>query len=192
VSPETPLTLPAVDGPSNSMSLTSFTNDTPSAQDTAEEKRGRVLDLSLEVVGRCPICFVLHRKPDTHWAYRCPTNICGKSNAWNTFKKGLRLGSSVCPRCALPYGAPCNHVPMEPNTSFQSAHCDYNDLLKEIAFTIYEDAGTREAAFAELGVSPPKTISLYRYWLGQNTFGSVINFIEVLAAYWLCRSKGTH
>jgi hypothetical protein len=177
--------------PSKSAIRIPATVETPCAQDLAEETRERVLSLVLDVTGRCPLCYVRGVKPDVHWAYRCPSKLCGSSQTWTTFKTGLRLGPSVCPRCALPYDAPCNHPPPPPGQNTPSTKCDYNDILKEIAFVIYVDVGIREGVFVELGIPPPQSVAHYRHWLGgvNRKHGGVLNFIELLGAYYSYKSK---
>jgi hypothetical protein len=157
-----------------------------SPHDISGEKRNLLFDLAIEVKGQCPICFFHRIQCRPHWAYRCDSGLCGNATRWKTFKAALRLGSSVCWRCAFPFDPPCDH----PRGSNQ---CEFPDLLKELAFLVYVDSTQiRDAVFFKLGVSCPSTIGQYAIWLGRTSSvpGSVVNIVEVLAAYWALRKDG--
>jgi hypothetical protein len=51
---------------------------------------------------------------------------------------------------------------------------------------IYRDDNVRDACFAALGERPPVNYQRYAHWLGQTSQapGRVLNFVEILAAYW--------
>src|ERR1700722_2845714 len=129
--PNSPASQSLIPSPSHGPASSGSENEYALAPvDIEERKREHVLDLTLALVGHCPLCFVRRSKPDVHWAYRCPSALCGTSPNWNAFKTGLRLGPTVCPRCAPPSDAPCNHPPLPANRSVPTMKCDYNDLLK--------------------------------------------------------------
>jgi hypothetical protein len=174
-------------GTASSASTIHPPTETLSPQDIVEGKRELILDLTLEVAGQCPICFFHRTTCQPHWAFRCDSGLCGTAPRWKSFKTFLRLGSSVCWRCALPFGSPYNHPP-------PPSQCDYPDLLKELAFLVYvDDHNVRDAVFAVLGSTPPATLARYGHWLGQtgSTPGATVNIVEVLAVYWSLRTNGT-
>jgi hypothetical protein len=162
-------------------------------QDIAEAKRERVLELTLCVTGHCPICWFRGTEHDDHWAYHCPTQVAGESPSWKGFKQNLRLGPTVCYRCGLPFGSPCNHVRLNHGERASNLTCDYQDVLRELAFLIYTDsAETRDAVFARLQVRVPNSLGLFKHWLSRSNPapGGLVNFVELLAAYWSLKSQG--
>jgi hypothetical protein len=162
-----------------------------SPADIAEEKREGLLDMIMDVSGHCPICWYRNIKPDDHWAFHCPSGVCGKSQLWMDFKTNLKLGSGVCFRCGVPFDSPCNHPRPQAGQPIKG-NCNYQDLLKEISFLIYNNACHRDVIFTALGVQAPKSLPRYKHWLSQTTpsHRKLSNFVEVLVMYWSLRSKG--
>jgi hypothetical protein len=164
-----------------------------SAQDVAEEKREQLLSLCLDVVRRCPICWYQGVDHGSHWAYYCPSGLCGQSKEWKEFKRTLHFtGDLVCVQCGVPFGPPFFHGSPPPGRTMPTGKCTYSDLLKEITFLIYTgDPVVREAIFSKLGVRLPPSIGRYAYWLAQaNTSGLLLNFVDILATYWTLRCEG--
>jgi hypothetical protein len=156
-----------------------------SAQDSAEMKGDALLELLLLTNRKCPICWAIRHKTETHWAYHCPEKRCGLDATWLAFKGALIFPSGiVCNLCAVPYQSPCLHAR-------PPGKCQFPDHVKEFAFLIYTEAQFRDAAFAKLGIAVPKNVLRYAHWLGQaNTSDGVLHITEIVGVFAELRAKG--
>lgn len=60
--------------------------------------------------------------------------------------------------------------------------CDYPDVLKELVYTLHQDASWREKIFKQLGRSPPQTLSLYKRHTKLDEDG-VLGAYSIISAY---------
>jgi hypothetical protein len=97
-----------------------------------------------------------------------------------TFSQPRSFKLFLCFRCCEPHGKPFEHPA-------RSACCTYNDVIKPIAYVIFEDNQLRAAVFEKMKISANRFPSMkeYKAWLGekQDVAGAMYNIHEVILAY---------
>ena len=156
-----------------------------------EVKLSRILSVAQEVVLECRICWVSRTRSAPHTTFRCSTRICSGGD-WARFKSSIRFPrGKVCYYCFAPFSAPFNHTQAPANERQSPAQCDYPDVLKELAYIIYQDMPLRQSVFAKLGHSMPSNLDDYRKFITGRQSGGIFGVYEVIFAYIGVREEGT-
>jgi hypothetical protein len=82
-----------------------------------------------------------------------------------------------------PYGPPFNHAQPLPGEQRSPNHCDYPDVLKELAYILYARRPLREQIFARLGVATPSTLEVYKKYIAKRQDGGIFGAYNVIHAY---------
>lgn len=186
-------TEPAINVPSSSSSsFSSSSSSLPlsSFRDNEHQKLSRILAAVQDVVDRCRICWVRREQKRPHLTFKCPTKICS-SNDWQTFKTSLQFPkNTICYFCLCPYAPPFNHEQAPPGTQPSPGElCEYPDVLKELAYILYQDQSLRKQIFTKLGVAPPSSLYLYKRFIAKRREGNFWAY-EVINAYLELRESG--
>jgi hypothetical protein len=156
-----------------------------------EVKLSRILSVAQEVVLECRICWVRRTRSAPHTTFRCSTRICSGGD-WSRFKSNIRFPSGkVCYYCFAPFSAPFSHTRAPANERQSPALCDYPDVLKELAYIIYQDMSLRQSVFAKLGHPVPSNLNEYRQFITGRQSGGIFGVYEVIFAYVDVREEGT-
>jgi hypothetical protein len=168
---------------SSSLPLSSF-------GDNEHQKLSRILAAVQDVVDRCRICWVRREQKRPHLTFKCHTKICS-SNDWQTFKTSLQFPkNTVCYFCLCPYAPPFNHEKAPPGTQPSPGElCEYPDVLRELAYILYQDQSLRKQIFTKLGVAPPSSLYMYKRFIAKRREG-IFWAYEVINAYLELRESG--
>jgi hypothetical protein len=164
-------------------SISSFSSDVAGDGDDSHNKLCRILSVVQDIVDRCRICWVNREVSHPHATFRCTTRICSGDN-WKTFKSDLQFPRGVvCYFCLAPYGPPFDHPRAPPGTRQSPEFCDYPDVLKELAYIVYQDRSLREKVFGKLGGSAPSTLYQYKRYITKPRNGGILGTYDVINAY---------
>lgn len=185
-----------------SVSTTELTSETihwraPSAsasRDTlakdVEATLQRIAHLAKELDGQCSVCWVNGEVQRAHHPGSCDSRVC-TGNGWRSFKAKINFPSGlICPLCLALYGPPFNHRKPLPGSRYIGEFCDYTDILKKLAYTVYRKQEIRKAIFDKLGHSTPSTVASYRRFVGKKSAGGLLGVYQVLDAYLDLREAG--
>jgi hypothetical protein len=143
----------------------------------------RILSVVQSITNSCRICWVNREVSRPHSTFHCPTRICSGSE-WKTFKSDLQFSRGiVCYFCLALYGPPFNHVRAPLGTRQTPALCEYPDVLKELAYILFQDQSLREKVFAKLDHPPPSTMSLYKRYIVKPQDGGILGTYNAINAY---------
>jgi hypothetical protein len=181
--------IPSIAGGNNTLP-SPFQSYSTSIRDSnvRQETKLKSLERLLEQIKPCSACWFHNRNPESdHTAFRCPEfgELLGAS--FNAFKKAMVFPKVVktCYLCVVPPSIPSGH----PNGL--RAGCNFDDIIKPLAYLIYEETETRKAVLGQLGLHGNHFHDLRAYagWMAQpgHTIGS-LNALEVILA--LGRLKG--
>lgn len=171
----------------SSRSLSSFSEG---SGESGDQKLRRILCAVQKISDECRICWLHRETTRPHLTFRCPKRICS-SNDWNRFKIGLRFPKdTVCYFCLAPYAAPFNHARPSLGTRPSPDDCEYPDVLKELAYILYQDDPLRRKIFSKLGISEPLTLQLYQRFIGKRQQDGILGAYEVVNAYLEMRESG--
>ena len=136
-----------------------------------------------ELMGQCRICWFKREVGRPHFTYTCDTGICSGSE-YKSFKTQTRFPpGKACYLCYAPYESPFEHPRPPAGKKYTGDQCDFPDILKELAFLIYQDPQTREAVFAKINHATPVTVALYWRFIGALHEGRLLGVYKVIAAY---------
>jgi hypothetical protein len=171
------------------LSLNDVTSDNagtlPVDEVSTEQKLQRVLTLAEELSEQCRICWFRGEVQRPHATYRCPTGVCS-GDEWKSFKKNAYFpGRTVCFLCFASFAPPFNHEVPPPGSRYSGELCEYPDVLKELAYIIYQDRTARSIVFTKLGVPTPTTLASYKRFIGRKHAGGILGLYEAISAY-LC------
>jgi hypothetical protein len=140
----------------------------------------------LKQAASCSLCWLFSDAKFDHLphrsAYTCPRNIMDTLE-YGTFRSRLRFmpNSRMCWKCCEPQHPPFDHPK-------GTDGCKYNDVVKPIAYVIFQDDQLRAKVFGKMQMPANRfsSISNYRDWLvqRQGAPGSMVNIHEVLLAYY--------
>jgi hypothetical protein len=152
--------------------------------DIQNEKLSRILSVVQEAVFECRICWVSRtRSGRPHDTYRCSRKTCSGGD-WVRFKSVVRFPrGKVCFFCFAPFSEPFNHAQAPVNEKQSPDQCEYPDVLKELAYIIYEDASLRRSVFEKLGHSMPSKLNEYVRFITGRQSGGIFGLYEVVFAY---------
>jgi hypothetical protein len=178
---------PSSSQPSTQSSLTSSSSFSSTQSNDFQEDEIQKIEIILETVKTiadvCRICWVRKEVSPPHHTYHCPTRVCKGTN-WEAFRSGIRFpGGILCYFCFVPYCPPFDHKRAPPGTKNSSRFCDYPDVIKELAYILYQDTTIRTKIFNKLEISPPSTPSGYKAFLAKRRSGGTFGIFEVVNAY---------
>lgn len=152
------------------------------AGDDSDGQLHRILEMVESIVDQCRICWVRKEVIRPHGTFRCPTRICS-GNEWQSFRVNIPFPRGVvCYFCFALYGPPFNHARALPGTKQTADLCEYPDVLKELAYVLYQDRSLRERIFTRLGVTSPSTLYKYKQFVGKG-YGGSLGVYKVICAY---------
>lgn len=152
-----------------------------------------MLDFVQEVQHVCLYDVLFGHEPDViphDRTFSCPSNAIGSNTDYNIrFKTLIKFPNNlVCFKCAVP-----RQEAFKPEMC-QFGKCLYPDILKPLAFLIFESPQLRQAIFSFLvvDVNDFPTLALYAVWLGTRPRGaqSLLNILDIAFAYAYLRSHG--
>lgn len=145
------------------------------------EKLAKLQDFLENIIGTqsgCAICWFTRctYSSDRHNTLQCPSNLCSLTMpGYIAFKIAIHFEPrTVCYYCCYPYQS----------TSYldlfihQKKDCLYPDILKPLAWLIWNDASTRER-LKKQGKLQGESLEDYAQWLGLNV-DRLPNVIHVL------------
>jgi hypothetical protein len=152
-------------------------------QELLEDRAGRLLD-ALKQAMPCSLCWLFsdgaYELNSHDSAFYCPRNIMN-TPGYHAFKTLEFLPNSrMCYKCCEPQWRPFSHPK-------GTSGCTYNDVIKPIAYVIFEDHRLRGKIFEKMGLPADYVSSIvdYKEWLAkkQTVPGAMHNIHEVILAY---------
>jgi hypothetical protein len=142
--------------------------------------------------GRCTICH-FHRSGNAgHATIHCPSDTIGPTSVYrNSFRSAIILPPGLaCYLCGVPFAPPTNHALPQPSpATIDPTLCPNPDLLKPLAWLIFDTAAVKGLVFAEVGLPLTTTLAAYCQWLAQTRVGGLLNLYEIIVAYRTLRRR---
>jgi len=86
----------------------------------------------------------------------------------------------ACYLCAIPFDTPINHAfPSPAPATMDPNACEYGDILKPLAWHIFDTAAIRGEVFMEMGLPVTMMLATYSRGLGQMQPGGLLNLYEL-------------
>ena len=144
--------------PASQWSLSSSSSSTDPGD--VQRQLERLLAVVDDACGQCRMCWINGEVTEPHYTYRCQNTVLS-SHGRKSFS--IQAKDAVCFLyfALTPYSPPFNHNVPPPGGPCRGELSEYPDVIKELAYLLYNQVELRNAAFGTLGQPAPPTMNSY-------------------------------